>query len=244
MDHLIAHRGEPEHWPENSLAGFRAVLAAGSPYVETDIQFSADGVPVLCHDESLLRATGRDIQIAATPLVEIQAIPAGEPGRFGDRFGDERIPTLNEFGNLLAQWPAVRAFVELKAAGIGAIGVEAAVTATTTALGPHAGQCIVISFDYPVLEHVRNRHPLPIGWVLPEWSDANRTLADRLAPEYLFVDHRRVPSTPQPLWPGPWRWVAYTVNARDEIERLLARGFDLVETNDIRRLMPATHAPA
>ena len=36
---LIAHRGEPETWPENSLAGFAGVLAAGARHIETDVQF-------------------------------------------------------------------------------------------------------------------------------------------------------------------------------------------------------------
>ena len=30
-DILIAHRGEPENWPENSLPGYQAVLEAGAP---------------------------------------------------------------------------------------------------------------------------------------------------------------------------------------------------------------------
>ena len=60
IDILIAHRGEPETWPENSLAGYREVLRAGARYIETDVQITADGIPILSHDPSLLKITDRN----------------------------------------------------------------------------------------------------------------------------------------------------------------------------------------
>ena len=68
---LIGHRGEPESYPENSLAGFEAVLAAGARYIETDVQLTVDGVPVLSHDASLLRITGQDRDITASRYGDI-----------------------------------------------------------------------------------------------------------------------------------------------------------------------------
>ncbi|MCG6967984.1 MAG: hypothetical protein LJE59_15910 [Chromatiaceae bacterium] len=234
---LIAHRGEPLHWPENSLRGFRAVLAAGACYLETDVQITLDRTPVLSHDDSLLKMTGRDLPVTQTRLADVLALPAGQPARFGARFASERIPTLGAFAALLAQWPEARAFVEIKLASIQAFGVEAVVDLILDALDPVRAQCIPISFEYPALQYLRANTGLPLGWVLPGYSDANRMLADRLAPEYLFVNRRHVPRASASLWPGAWRWAAYTANRPAEVERLFTRGFDLVETNDIRRLM-------
>ncbi|MCB1926035.1 MAG: glycerophosphodiester phosphodiesterase [Gammaproteobacteria bacterium] len=242
MQHLIAHRGEPEHWPENTLLGFRTVLAAGAAFVETDVQLSADGVPVLCHDASLLRTTGCDLDVCATPLAELQALSAGEQGRFGERFANEPLALLSDFTALLTQWPDRRAFVEIKAASIEAFGIVKTVDTVLSALGAAFAQCIPISFDHRAISEVRLRADLPVGWVLPEWNDGNRQLAEALAPEYLFVDQRRLPTLARPLWPGPWRWVAYTVNDIEQVERLLAMGFDLVETNDFRHLAQVINA--
>jgi glycerophosphoryl diester phosphodiesterase len=111
---LIAHRGEPVSFPENSIAGYEAVLQAGANWIETDVQITADGVPVLCHDPSLLKLTGHDLNINTTVYADMQDLPAGYPDRFGDRFSQLRISRLDEFARLLSQWPQARAFVELK----------------------------------------------------------------------------------------------------------------------------------
>ena len=44
-----AHRGWGDA-PENSLSSFRLVLANGYSGIETDVRFTKDNVPVLCHD--------------------------------------------------------------------------------------------------------------------------------------------------------------------------------------------------
>jgi len=121
-DVLIGHRGEPDSWPENSLAGFEAVLSAGARYIETDVQLTADSIPVLSHDSSLLRVTGQDLVITATAYDAIRAIPAGYPEVFGDSYQDFRITRLDEFVKLLQQWPRAKAFVEIKHASIIAHG--------------------------------------------------------------------------------------------------------------------------
>ena len=72
---LIGHRGEPDNWPENSLAGFKAVLAAGASYIETDVQLTADGIPVLSHDPGLLRVTGQDIVIPRNAIRNNRVYP-------------------------------------------------------------------------------------------------------------------------------------------------------------------------
>lgn len=234
---LIGHRGEPLHWPENSLRGFRAALQAGARYVETDVQITADRVAVLCHDDSLLKMTGHDLPVTRATLAKIRALPAGYPARFGDRFAAERIATLGEFAALLGAWPNARAFIEIKSASIQAFGIGPVADLTLDAIGAARTQCIPLSFEYPVLKDVRSKSGLPVGWVLPEWNAAARRLADALAPQYLFVNRRRVPDRTEPLWPGPWQWVVYTANRTADIERLFARGFDLVETDDIGRVM-------
>jgi glycerophosphoryl diester phosphodiesterase len=237
IDILIAHRGEPETWPENSLAGYREVLRAGARYIETDVQVTADGIPILSHDPSLLKLTDRDQVITDTPYLEIQSLPAGHPDRFGDRFRDLRIATLAEFAELLAAWPGVRAFVEIKHASVTAFGIERVIDLMLETLADVLAQCILISFEYAALESVRKRSSLPVGWVLPHWDDDNRQRATALAPDYLFVNRKRLPPLPAPLWEGPWQWVVYTVNHPDEIGPFLARGFDMIETNVMRSLI-------
>lgn len=239
---LIAHRGLPVQRPENSLDGFAAALAAGAGFVETDVQLSADGVPLLCHDDSLMRMTGHDLPVGATSAAAIRALPAGQPRRFGTRYADNRIATLEEFAGLLGRWPDARAFVEIKSAALRTFGNGRVLDAVGAALAPVLARCTLISFDHAVLVAARSRGLGPVGWVLPGWDPATRQLADALAPDCLFVGRRQLPATAT-LWPGPWRWAVYTVNRAAELARYRARGFDLIETDDIARLIAVDDHP-
>lgn len=49
----ICHRGLTDVYPENSMAAFKAARAAGYDWIETDIQYTSDGVAVLQHDPEI-----------------------------------------------------------------------------------------------------------------------------------------------------------------------------------------------
>lgn len=57
MVSVIAHRGGAYDAPENTLAAIRQAAKNGATGVELDLEFSADGVPILMHDDSVDRTT-------------------------------------------------------------------------------------------------------------------------------------------------------------------------------------------
>jgi len=234
---LIGHRGEPARWPENSLPGFRSALEAGACFIETDVQITADGIAILSHDPSVMKITGSDLHITATDYETLRALPAGYPQRFGERFRDLHIARLDEFVELLREWPDARAFIEIKAASITAHGIATVVATVLDLISPVLQQCTLISFDHEALDHARSDCPLPIGWVLSDWSPENEKRAITLAPDYLFCNRKRLPPGNEPLWQGPWQWVVYTINAAVDVAPLLARGVQLIETDSIHRLL-------
>ncbi|KAI0390867.1 PLC-like phosphodiesterase [Xylariaceae sp. FL0594] len=59
----IGHRGFKAVAPENSMASFRAAVAAGVDAVETDLQLTRDGVVVLYHDATLQRCYGKKARV-------------------------------------------------------------------------------------------------------------------------------------------------------------------------------------
>jgi glycerophosphoryl diester phosphodiesterase len=234
---LIGHRGEPFNWPENSLPGFQAALQAGACLLETDIQITADGIAVLSHDPSTLKITGSDLQITASDYETLRVLPAGHPERFGDRYRDLHIARLDEFVELLQQWPDARAFIEIKEASISAHGIPGVIATVLDIISPVLQQCILISFNHELLAHTRMFHQLSIGWVLSEWSPDSKDRARQLAPDYLFCKHTRLPPGNGPLWQGPWQWAVYTVNTASEVLPLLQRGIQLIETDTIGQLL-------
>lgn len=73
---VIGHRGAAAYAPENTLASFREASRRGATWVEIDVKLTADGVPIVMHDESLKRTTGVDRLVAETPRADL---PAGVP---------------------------------------------------------------------------------------------------------------------------------------------------------------------
>jgi glycerophosphoryl diester phosphodiesterase len=91
---VMAHRGAMAREPENTLRSFREALAEGADLLETDVRFTADGVPVCIHDASIDRTTDRSGLVALIPFDELMKVRALD--KDGERT-DERIPTLEEF---------------------------------------------------------------------------------------------------------------------------------------------------
>lgn len=98
---LIAHRGSPLRAPENTLSSFEMAVEAGATAIETDIQLTADGIPVLCHDDLLQRYGHGDRTINSLQFAELKTLDFGS--WFDSAFCGEPILPLEtlfqHFGN-------------------------------------------------------------------------------------------------------------------------------------------------
>lgn len=90
----IGHRGAAGLAPENTLAGFRHAAALGVAMVEFDVRLSADGRPVVFHDDRLERTSTGSGPVADHSLAALKTLDAGS--WFAPRFAGEAIPTLDE----------------------------------------------------------------------------------------------------------------------------------------------------
>jgi glycerophosphoryl diester phosphodiesterase len=109
---VAGHRGDRADAPENTMPAFEAAFASGLDIVETDVQLTADGHPVLLHDPTVDRTTDGTGAVADLTLAQVEALDAGS--WYAKRFAGTRIPQLGEFLDLLAATPRKRALVELK----------------------------------------------------------------------------------------------------------------------------------
>src|ERR1700675_773367 len=71
---VIGHRGAAGLAPENTLAGFRKAAEIGVGWVEVDVHLSADGVPVVIHDDTLDRTTSGTGPVAAKSAAALEAL--------------------------------------------------------------------------------------------------------------------------------------------------------------------------
>ena len=229
----MAHRGFPKQYPENTLAGYKAALAAGACYLECDVQLTADRVPVLYHDKELRRTSGAAGLISETSLAQLGALDACQPRRFGARFRGIPVPTLAEFAELVESVPRVSVFVELKRGSLKRFGVPVVVDRVMQDLVSISSRTILISFDHASLAYARRRHGVRIGWVLPGWNNKNHLVAMQLAPEFLFCEDKQLPAHKFAIWQGSWRWAIYVVDEPAQAIGIGKLGIDLIETDAI-----------
>jgi glycerophosphoryl diester phosphodiesterase len=113
---VFAHRGGCALGPENTIAAFDRGLAAGADGLELDVRLSADGVIVVCHDETLDRTTDASGLVSAWTAAELSRVDAG--CRFTDAAGRQPfrgqgvgVPTLRA---VLERYPGIPIIIEMK----------------------------------------------------------------------------------------------------------------------------------
>ena len=159
----IAHRGLHDgniERPENSMAAFRAAIAG--PYaIECDLHPSADGVPMVFHDDDLMRMTGTTGNIRDRTSDELCGLRLAQT--------EEPVPTL---ADLLAETGGtVPLILELKSQSGRNDGFADAVC---NLLKDYSGPVAVMAFDPALVADLRRAAPgLPRGLVVQgNWRKA------------------------------------------------------------------------
>src|SRR5262249_48152069 len=135
----------------------RKAAELGVRWVEFDVHLSADGVPVVIHDDTVNRTTSGRGKVAALTLTELQALDAGT--WFEPRFRGELVPTLETIVALLGRL-GLGGVVEINPApGRGAAPAEAAVHLLLKQWPDHLPPPMVSSFELAALERAHEVAP-------------------------------------------------------------------------------------
>src|SRR5690606_27316471 len=219
-------------WPENSLTGFRNVLALDVDAIELDVHLTESGELVVIHDATLERtAEGTGPVRLLTP-----------EARSGIRLKGttETIPTLADVLSILA--PSGRTLhIELKAneAGEAYPGIVEMVTAEIERFAI-ADRCYLTSFDTLVLRACREHAPqIPrLVSVNAHWAEKQGglrsflsrvdDLVDVIAINHELLDEQwELASATVPLH----RLCVWTLNEADLIRKWLDRGIGHLTTD-------------
>lgn len=231
----VAHRGFQRGCPENTLLAYRIAVALGAKFVETDIQLTADRVPILFHDDTLDRVCGVSGRVDNMTWDELQRLSAHEPARFGNQFKDQPITKLEQFCDWLTANPDVTAFVELKPEAVERTGDDALLDVVLPLLARVSSQIVVISFSASVLGKLREHGSrLPIGFVTGEWSETDIAVA--LNADYVFCDVDGLPPDGDLQVAGA-KLAVYEVPDCSQAIQLAKRGVQFVESFDVAGLI-------
>ena len=224
---IIAHRCGGALTPENTLAGLRLAARLGCQGVEFDAMLAADGVPVLIHDETLERTTSGRGRVADIDSVQLGRLDAG--ARHHAAFAAEPLPILDAALRLCAEL-GLWANVEIKPSA----GQEAA---TGRAVARHAaaatGKLVLSSFSPAALcaaaaEAAQLPRAMLVEAIPPDWRHrmtAVGALALHSSARALTAEAR------QAVLDAGFPLACYTVNRRDDAERLFVMGASAVFTD-------------
>ena len=237
---LVAHRGYQAKYPENTRLSLTKAIEAGALFIELDVQFSADQLPIIYHDTDLHRVSGSPTNVFATSRQELMTCPAYEPERLGDKFIDEKISPLEYLVDILQANPQVIAFVELKEESIDHCGRELITAKVQEILEPVAAQCVIMSFDYELATQSRDSGWPMVGVVLQKWEDLSHPDINLAQPDYIYTNYKIIPETPElgsieALVSA--KLVAYETDSAELGQRLLDLGVDMLETFEIETLI-------
>jgi len=241
---IVAHRGCSFQYPENTLAAFRAAIAAGAHMVELDVNLSLDRQPVVIHDENVDRTTDGSGPVQAHTADQLNRLDAGS--WFDPQFSSEKIPTLEQVLEALKGRIGVN--IEIKPEAFEAHEPKDAVERQVWELVRAKGiqdDVLVSSFEWQALERMRNLD-----------SDiALGLLSDMPANDSLFHWYRRVrgfswhpdyrvltPSQVKALHNMGARVFPYAVDGKIDIPGMLSMGVDGLILDDPRQV-PADFRP-
>jgi len=224
---VVAHRGDSQNRPENTLAAFELAVAGGAEMVEFDVHLTADGDVVVIHDDKVDRTTDGHGDVLRLPTEAVRELSAG--AWFAARYADERVPILDEVLDLCRGRAVPMIEVKARRRRSPELGERVA-----EALERHAvtESTVVICREMSRVEEVLRTAPaaricyitftkrqaraatrLPgVTGVDPYWKSLSLSLIDELRAARFFLT--------------PW-----TVNRPRDMERLLLLGCEAIITD-------------
>ena len=231
---VIAHRGASGTLPENTLPAYELAVAQGADMIEIDLHRTRDRETVVTHDEDLARLGGRG-EVADVDAAEIRTLDAG---------GGAVVPTLDEvldaFGvrvpfNLELKRGRHRRYDDLEVAALTAVERRDLLDST-----------LFSSFDDPTLAELRSRSPEARIALLLSARSASSPIERALALGAEAVNPSLFVVTPELVEAAHRVGLAvfvYTVDAEDDMRRLIDLGVDGLFTNFPARMRALLESP-
>jgi len=180
----VAHRGFSSVAPENTIPAFKLAKQNGFNYVETDIRFTSDNIPVCIHDGSIDRTSNGTGNVGSMTLETIKTYDFGS-WKSSDYAG-VKIPTFEEFMTL-CRAIELHPYIELKT------GTQAQIenlVDIVKSYGMH-NKVTWISFTDTYLTYVKNYDSKArIGYLVNSVGSTDITTAEGLKTEdnEVFID--------------------------------------------------------
>lgn len=241
----IAHRGASGHAPEHTLASYELGEKMKGDYIEIDLQMTKDGKLIAMHDEKVDRTTDGTGYVKDFTLEEIKQLDAGSwfneqyPDKAKPEYVDLKVPTLEEIIEKFGR--GSRYYIETKSPDVYP-GMEEELLRILNKyklMGPNApsSKVLIQSFSQESLEIVHSMNPnVPLIQLISYSEPATITDEElRAIEEYavgIGASHTKINRNyVKKVREHNLLMHPYTVNAREDMEKVLDWGATGMFTN-------------
>lgn len=226
--YILGHRGASGHAPENTRVAFEKARELGADGVEFDVQMTKDGIPVVIHDENVVRTTDGQGLVKDLTLEEFKTLDAGS--HFGPEFAGEELLTLDETLETVRDFRLIN--IEIKNGPIFYPDLEEKVLEAVARFNLQE-KVILSSFNHYSLHKIRELNPdirigvLYMSGLFRPWEYAKKLGARALHPFFAAV-------TPEIVQESHQHGVEVNVfgaNDRGILQQLMAAGVDMIITD-------------
>ena len=155
----IAHRGTGQRGslPENTLPAFERAIDEGADLIELDVRLTADGVPIVLHDQTLERTTDCAGCVGEFTADQLASCRATQPG--GNVLENVSVPTLAETLDRVDGRVGVN--IEIKPDCCDGQHAGPLVDAVLAAIddAPAGSRFVVSSFSLAIVSQIEERRP-------------------------------------------------------------------------------------
>lgn len=225
---IIGHRAAAGVAPENTLTAIHTAADMGCTWVELDVKLTKDFVPVIFHDDTLLRTAGADIKMSEITYKDLADLEVGN--HFGESFSGEPVPTLEQALDVIIERD-LGFNCELKPCPAREVETTEAVLDMLATYWEDSSRLLLSSFNIQCLELCLEAAPeWARGYLLGEDIPENwQKIADHIKPETININGNtiteewilKLAAYNKPL-------LAYTINDEDRAEWLFERGVKAV----------------
>lgn len=216
---ITAHRGSSSGAPENTMAALEKAVEEMADRAEIDVQETADGVIVLCHDTSLKRVAGVNKKVSDLTLEQIKKLDVGS--WFSSEYQGEQIPTLEE----VMEYAKGKIDLNIEIKNLGNSSGLPEKVIELVEKHEMQEQCVITSTNRFYLKRVKAVNPeIRTGYIISAaygnfYSD---DFIDLISIRSSFVTERMIESAHE----AGKAVHAWTVNGKVEMERLKQLGVD------------------
>ena len=216
---ITAHRGSSSGAPENTMAALEKAVEEMADRAEIDVQETADGVIVLCHDTSLKRVAGINKKVSDLTLEQIKKLDVGS--WFSSEYQGEQIPTLEE----VMEYAKGKIDLNIEIKNLGNSSGLPEKVIELVEKHEMQEQCVITSTNRFYLKRVKAVNPeIRTGYIISAaygnfYSDE---FIDLISIRSSFVTERMIESAHE----AGKAVHAWTVNGKVEMERLKQLGVD------------------